>query len=258
MLETLFGSKSLERVLLFLLVHESGYLQEISRAYRVALNPLQNAVEKLENLGVIQGEKAGKKKHYQLNISHPLFSELQALLKKVFVFLPTEEKRALFSQTAHWSGEAAEDYAKQKRARLCLEAFWQRLSQVEKISIRTKTHGGAFGKVEVIQEKPDVILFTENGSWVGGSELHFYNKLRWSIDFTNGLVSLEHLRYGIDAPVFLFHLAPVGPKTLQSIDSHLGGEECYFGRIAFTKQHICFSWRILGATLIESLHYVYS
>ena len=258
MLKDLLGSKSLEKILLFLLVHERGYLQEMHRTYKAALTPLQGAAQKLEKAGLLTADNQGKKKLYRLNPSHPLFPELQALLKKAFVHLPTEEKKILFSQASRWQGSIDDHYTKQKQIRLCLEAFRQRLAKVETIAIQTKTHGQAFGKVKVFQENPDVFLFIENGSWLGNPELHFHNTLRWSIDYTSGLIALEHLRYGIDRPIFIFHLTPLTSKTLQSVNSHLCLDDHYFGRIEFTKQHICFSLRILGPKKNESLAYVYS
>lgn len=260
MLRDLLGSKSAEKILLFLLVHEHSYVQEICRALSSALTPLQSAMRKLERTQIVTGDVQGKKKFYRLNALHPLFPELSALLKKAFIHLPPEEKKIFFSQNFQWRNSLKDDYAKQKRIGRCLQIFWQRLTKVEKISIQTKANGQAFGNVQVIQENPGTLLFLENGSWTdrGSQELHFHNALRWSVDHTNGLIALEHLRYGPDRPVLLFHLAPVGLKTLQSIDSHLGSEDYYFGRIEFTQKHICFLWRTLSTGKNESLHYVYS
>lgn len=256
MLTDLFGSKSAERVLLFLLVNESGYAGEMQKAYGIPLTPLQSILSKLEKAGILVHHVERKIKLYRFNPVYPLHDELKALLKKAFIHLPAEAKRPLFSRKARWRDSSKDTYAHQKRTALCLDAFWRRLQKIQRVSIQAQSAGQAFGDVRVSEEKRDVLLFTENGHWEQG--LDFRNVLRWSIDRSAGMIALEHLRYGPNRPDFLFHLAPTGPNTLQSIDSHLALDDCYFGRIEFTKQHIRFLWRNLGLRKNETLHYVYS
>jgi hypothetical protein len=143
---------------------------------------------------------------------------------------------------------------------LCLNAFWQRLEKVSQVSIQTQSAGQAFGNVCVQKEKEGVLLFTEKGQWVHQTpqELDFSKTLRWSVDYSAGMIALEHLHYGSNRPVFLFHLAPIGPKSLQSIDSHLCLKDCYFGRIEFNEKQIRFHWRILGPRKNEILYHTYS
>jgi len=254
MLSPLLGSKSAERVLLFLLINECCYPSEVQKAHDIALTPLQNIFQKFEKAEVLISEVHRKTKLYRFNPSYPLLNELKALLKKAFIHLPAEEKRALFSQKKHW--RAKEDYALQKRSSLCLDAFWQRLMKVQRVSIQTQSETNGYGEVKVNHNK-DTLLFTETGHWIQQG-IDFSNILRWTLDRSAQMVALEHLRYGPDRAVFLFHLAPTGPNTLQSIDSHLCADDCYFGRIEFTKQHIRLLWRIIGPRKNEILHHIYS
>jgi len=254
MLFDLLGSKSAERILLFLLVNECGYASEIQRAHGIPLTPIQSILQKFEKAGVLTSELHKKTKLYRFNPAYPLQSELKALLKKAFVHLPAEEKRAFFSRKARW--RKAEAYSQQKRTALCLEAFWLRLAKTQKVSIQTQSENKGYGEVHV-SEKKEQLLFTENGHWVEQG-IEFSNVLRWSIDRAAGLIALEHLRYGVHRPVFLFHLAPTGPNTLQSIDSHLCADDCYFGRIEFTKQHIRLLWRIIGPRKNDVLQHIYT
>ena len=260
MLADLLGSKSAERVLLFLLVNECGYASEVQKAHGIALTPVQSVIRKLEKAGVITYEVQGKIKLYRLNELYPLHDELKSLLKKAFIHLPPDEKKVLFSRKVEWRQSAKDQYAHQKRTALCLDDFWQRLGKVRQVSIRTQSSWQAFGEVSVCEEKKDIFLVTEKGRWMHRplQELDFSNILRWSLDRAAGMIALEHLRYGLNRPVFLFHLAPTGPKTLQSIDSHLCLQDCYFGRIEFTERHIRFLWRILGPRKNEILHHTYS
>ena len=260
MLLSLFGSKSAERILLFLLVNESCYASEIQKAFGIALAPLQNILQKFEKAGILSYEMEGNKKLFRLNPSYLLYEELKALLKKAFVHLPSQEKKVLFSKQACWDLPIQSSGKTQKKVATCLSSFWQKLKKVQHVSIQTQSAGQAFGKVLITQEKEGVLLFTENGQWVhkGAQEINFSKALRWSIDYTQGLISLEHLHYGSAKPVFLFHLAPSGTHSLQSIDSHLCLQDCYFGRITFNEEHIQFLWRILGPRKNEVLYHVYT
>lgn len=256
----LLGSKSAERVLLFLLVNEYGYPSEMQRVHRIPLTPLQSILRKLEKAGVLTSDLRGKTKLYRFNPLYPLLDELKALLKKAFIHLPAEEKRVLFKPKEEEKVPLTEHYARQKRVATCLDAFWRRLGKVHSVSIQAQSGGQAFGEVSVREEKREVLLFTVKGHWVNvpSREMEFTNMLRWTLDLSSGLIALEHLRYGMNRPVFLFHLAPTGFKTLQSVDSHLCGDDCYFGRIEFTDPHIRFLWRILGPKKNEILQHTYS
>jgi hypothetical protein len=256
-LEAILGSKSAERVLLFLLVNQCCYASEIQKIHGIALTPLQSILCKLEKAGVITFEMRGKAKVYRFNPSYPLLDELKALLKKAFVRLPPEEKKVLFSRKEQWPFFAKDQFTKEKRKALHLEAFWQRLSKVQRISIQTQSGLEGVGDVTV-ETSQGVLIFKEKGQWAYSTQgVDFSNVLRWSLDRSSQMIALEHLRYGPTQPVFLFHLAPTGPKSLQSIDSHFCADDCYFGRIDFHDQHVRFLWRILGPQKNEVLYYTY-
>jgi predicted transcriptional regulator len=259
MLSVLLGSKNAERVLLFLLVNEQCYASEIQKTFNIPLTPLQSMIQKLEKAGVLTAETAGKKKLCRLNPDYPLHRELKDLLKTAFVHLPSEEKRLLFSRKAEWHLNSNDQFKHKKRIATCLHAFCQRLEKVHCVSIQTQSAGQAFGNVLIKKEKPEQFLFMEKGQWVheGATEIEFSKTLRWTVDYSSGMIALEHLHYGSDRPVFLFHLVPTGPKTLQSIDSHLCRNDCYFGRIEFNEKHIRFLWRILGPRKNEILYHIY-
>ncbi len=260
MLSMLFGSKNAERLLLFLLVNETCYASEVQRAFHIPLTPLQSIMQKLEKAGVLLLESQGKRKICRLNPSYPLHSELKALLKTAFVHLPSEEKKLLFSAKTQWQTLPQDLFKQKKRTALVLNAFWECLKQVQHVAIQTQSAGQAFGSVVVEREKEGTLLFTEKGQWVheGAQGIDFSKTLRWSIDHSSGMISLEHLHYGRDRPVFLFHLSPIGPKKLQSIDSHLCSSDCYFGRIEFDEKRIRFLWRILGPRKNEVLYHTYT
>lgn len=255
MLKSLFGSKSAERILLFLLVNEECYASQIQKAYGIALTPLQSILQKFEQDGIVTSLYQGKKKLYRISPHFPLIKELKALLQKGFLHLPPVEKKPLFL----FPESKAVDYSKMKRAALSLQAFWERILEVKQMTIRTHTGEEAIGEVNVKEEKPGVLLFIVRGKWVKGigQETAFHNSLRWTFLFEDSLIRLEHLRHGPDHPIFLSHLSPISPRHLQSIDPHLCKGDCYFGRLEFSKPGIYMTWRILSDQKNETLHYVY-
>lgn len=251
MLDCLLGSKSAERILLFLLVNERCYISQIQRAYQIPLTPLQSMMRKLERGGIIAFDMQGKRKLYRLHPDYLFLKELKALLQKGFTYLPPEEKKLLFARREQWGNRSFEH---SKRIASCLDRFWKRLFLVRRVTIQAI--GEAFGEVKVKEEKKGVLLFFERGQWLP-QEIEFNNCLRWSFDYENGLIGLEHLRHGPNHPVFLFHLAPISPRCFQSIDSHFCRTDCYFGQIELGEQSIQFIWRILGPQKNEILHYTY-
>lgn len=255
MLSNLLGSKHAEKILLFLLVNETCYASEVQRAFKTALSPIQWMLLKFEKEGILLSETFGKKKLFRLNFDYPLYQEIKALLKAAFVHLPPEKKKELFSLRASWQLKPKEEWKHKKRIAACINSFWDRLGKVGKVSIQTQTAGQGFGSVSLIKKEREIV-FTERGQWASG--LDFNKTLRWKLDDSTGLISLEHLHYGEERPVFLFFLSPAGKNALQSIDSHLCAQDCYFGRIEFDESRIRFHWRILGPRKNEVLYHTYT
>lgn len=91
MLESLFGSEVLEKVLIYLLVREKGYGREIADFYETDLNQIQKQLKKLEEGGILVSFQVGRIKQYEFNPSYAFLSELTSLLNKAFHFYPPEE-----------------------------------------------------------------------------------------------------------------------------------------------------------------------
>jgi hypothetical protein len=90
MLEFLFGSKSAERILLFLSAREEGYATEIARLFRTDLYGIQRKLDGLEAGGIIVSKKVGRTRVYTFNPGYPLLPELKAILEKAITFYPEE------------------------------------------------------------------------------------------------------------------------------------------------------------------------
>ena len=95
MLETLFGSKNAERVLMFLFAREEGYAREIARYYQTDLKPIQNQLEKFEAGGILVSRLVGRTRPYIFNPRYYFLNELQTLLEKSFQAYPIEEQERL-------------------------------------------------------------------------------------------------------------------------------------------------------------------
>jgi hypothetical protein len=96
MLEPLLGSKSRERVLVFLRARYEGYAREMARFFETDLVQIQKQLDRLEFAGVLVGRSAGRTRLYTFNPRYPFLDELAALLDKALQFYPTDQRDALF------------------------------------------------------------------------------------------------------------------------------------------------------------------
>lgn len=86
----------------------------------------------------------------------------------------------------------------------------------------------------------------------------FSNVFPWSLKAESGVITLEHLRFGAQNPVFLFSLIPVDAHTLESLDSHVCNQDSYFGQVRCDKHFVQFNWRIIGPKKNEEIDYLYT
>lgn len=260
MLETLFGNKNIERILIFLFVNGRCYGTQLHTLFKIPLTPLQKALLRLEKGEIIKSYYEGKTRLYEFNQTYPLLAELELLLKKAYTLLnPSEKKNYYVIKNEHHFKSNSENI---------LELVWARLATVKSLSFSAKTkskepggwQGKGAGEVTVTEEKKDVLIFTEKGSWSGinNKEIHFRNVFRWTFDRKAKMISLEHLRRGIDHPVFLFHLVHAGSDLLTSLDAHLCEGDSYFGHMRCIKNALCLSFRVIGKKKNEEMDYYYT
>ncbi len=260
MLESLCGNKNVQKILLFLFVNGKCYGTQLHRVLNTPLTPLQKALLRLERGGIILSEYEGKTRLYQFNPSFPLLNELEQLLKKAYTLLPPQEKR--FYCSIDPKAPARLDYPEQ-----ILTSFWQKLSAVKQLKFTAKiksseegdTTRRGQGEIIVISEGSNVLIFHEKGSWIGkeGSEMSFSNTFRWTLDRATKMISLEHLRRGLNHPVFLFHLAPSSRQVLASVDTHLCADDAYFGQLISSASCLRLKWRVIGPRKNEEMDYYY-
>ena len=95
MIETILGSASGERVLMFLFARDEGYAREIARFFDTDVAPIQKQLEKLESGGVLVSRLAGRTRLFSFNPRYPMVEELRKLLEKTLQFYPDDMREAL-------------------------------------------------------------------------------------------------------------------------------------------------------------------
>lgn len=89
MLEYLFSNKNLEKVLIYLLLHNKANATELKRAFGTSLDPIQKTLKKLEEGGLLVSFLEGRTRVFLWNPRYPFLKEIQALAKISYEFLPT-------------------------------------------------------------------------------------------------------------------------------------------------------------------------
>lgn len=264
MLDSLFGSQNVQKILIFLFVNGKCYGNQLQRLLKTSLTPIQKALIRLEKGGIILSYYEGKTRLYHFNPAFPLLNELEQLLKRAYTLLPSHDKKqyCIIKQASSNLELRPEECLK------LLLTFWKRLAAVKHLVFHAKTkskeetgwNGKGKGEVAVFKEGDSTLLFNEKGKWQNpeGQEIDFSNSFRWTLDRQTGLISLEHLRRGKNHPFFLFHLAPSGPHSLSSINSLLCAEDNYFGQIFFDRYSLRLNWRVIGPNKNEEIDYYYT
>ncbi len=266
MLEELFGSKSVAKILLFLLVNEQCYGAQLQSLLNTLLTPIQKALQRLDQDGILTSHYEGKLRMYKLSPTYPLRNELETLLKKAYGLLPCHEKK-LYCFIHRPKMPAQEEIRRTQDKKEELLKFWGMLSQIRHLSFSARSRKGEesmtkIGKatVEVLTPTSSVIVFQEKGHWFQDQipETAFNSSFRWTLDTQACLITLEHLRYGSTHPVFLFHLTPTKPFTLEAVDAHLCAADTYLGNVSWSQTQIDFYWRIIGPSKNDELIYHYT
>lgn len=140
-----------------------------------------------------------------------------------------------------------------------IDALWERLNCVKQF---TRFGNSVEGKGSVIVEKThdSSIVFYEEGCWEfkGGKSMQFKNTFRWTFERPTLSISLEHLRYGVDAPVFLFHLILSGENQLTCAKPHQCGKDVYLGALFWDSEHILLSWSVSSPKKKEKMECYYT
>ena len=82
--DLLFPNQTRRKVLAWLLMHpdQSIHLRELARQTQAAPGTLKKELDALCAVGLLRSERVGNQVHFQANPAHPVFAELQALVRK--------------------------------------------------------------------------------------------------------------------------------------------------------------------------------
>lgn len=80
----LITSKTRIRILmrLFLNPKESAYMRELSTEFKISPSQIKSELDQLKNASLLTSRKSGRQLMFQANSEHPVFSELQSMVKK--------------------------------------------------------------------------------------------------------------------------------------------------------------------------------
>lgn len=98
MLEALFGNKVVEKILFYLLTYESGYIRAIADTFDIPVNGITQQLKRLEDGGIIAGQKKGTIRLYSFNPRYPFLPELKVLLQKAMDVLSEAEIERFYRQ----------------------------------------------------------------------------------------------------------------------------------------------------------------
>ncbi|MHB1180147.1 MAG: ArsR family transcriptional regulator [Daejeonella sp.] len=90
MLESLITSKTRIKLLLkfFLNIQNQGYLRSLEQEFNESTNGIRQELNRFEHAGLLLAESDGNKKLYRANTKHPLFKDLNSIIRK---FIGVEE-----------------------------------------------------------------------------------------------------------------------------------------------------------------------
>ena len=142
--------------------------------------------------------------------------------------------------------------------------LWDSLRQMRRLSFIARSEGSTgcngvgYGTVVVDEIDNETMTFTESGSWSHegtGREIRFSNVYRWTL--ADDVLRLEHLRQGVDHPVYLFDLVQSSEREWQAASPHMCREDCYSATLVIHDDNIHLRWTIDGPRKRETIEYIY-
>ena len=90
MIESLITSRTRIKLLLkfFLNINNQGYLRSLEHEFNESTNGIRQELNRFEHAGLLLAESEGNKKVYRANTLHPLFKDINSIIRK---FVGVEE-----------------------------------------------------------------------------------------------------------------------------------------------------------------------
>ena len=142
--------------------------------------------------------------------------------------------------------------------------IWDHLKETTHIQFQAQSeystgwNGTGSGIVTASYPEENVLIYDEQGRWKSpaGRSYAFKNTYRWIL--TSSGLQLEHLRMGVNHPVFLVELEPAGDNRWESRKPHVCGNDLYTGILTMQESQIDLTWSVRGPKKFEKLINSYS
>jgi hypothetical protein len=120
--------------------------------------------------------------------------------------------------------------------------------------------GKGSGIVTCTKVGEDILIFEELGVFetIHQKQLKCKNTYRWGFDGSNQKIALEHLRFGVDNPVFLFDLVQTDTNIWSSSCPHQCDLDEYHGHLILEQNNIKLDWIVKKGDEFNKMDYVYS
>lgn len=97
-LDTLFGNRSTERILLHLFHYGEIHARGIANDYGSSVTPFILQLNKLENAGILVSRVAGRTRLYQLNPKSPYTTPLKKIIEITYENISLDERQKIFRE----------------------------------------------------------------------------------------------------------------------------------------------------------------
>ena len=87
-LKGILRAESQEKILIYLLIRESGYGKALAAFYGLSQNSVQKQLARLEEDSVVVSHLIGRLREYRLNTRYSFYTPLKALLKSALAAYP--------------------------------------------------------------------------------------------------------------------------------------------------------------------------
>lgn len=95
-LETLFGNRTTERILLHLFHYGEIYARGIARDYDSVVSPFIRQLDRLEDSSILVSREVGRTRLYQFNPKSPCVTPLKKIVEIVYESIPLNEREKIF------------------------------------------------------------------------------------------------------------------------------------------------------------------
>lgn len=96
MLEYLFGTPTIEKILFYLLINQKCYPSQLKTIFKGPVYNFQRSLSKLERGGILVSYLEGKTRVYTFNPRYVFLPELKDFIKKAYEFIPNEIKEKYY------------------------------------------------------------------------------------------------------------------------------------------------------------------